>query len=78
MSRRRWSSFGGGSSAAGKVVVVAVKPARDKISTTALLWAFSNVVQPGDSVNLLLILPDLHSLGQSHSIHYLAYLLGFQ
>lgn len=38
------------------VVVVAVKAAKE-ISRTALIWALTNVVQPGDCVRLLVVIP---------------------
>ncbi|XLS51675.1 hypothetical protein HN51_012352, partial [Arachis hypogaea] len=44
----------------GKVVVVAVKASRE-ISRTALVWALTHVVQPGDSIKLLVVIPFLSS-----------------
>lgn len=44
----------------GKVVVVAVKASRD-ISRNALVWALTHVVQPGDCIKLLVIIPPLSS-----------------
>ncbi|KAL1554983.1 inactive protein kinase-like protein [Salvia divinorum] len=38
------------------VMVVVVRAAKD-ISTTALTWALTNVVQPGDCVRLLVVIP---------------------
>ncbi|WRX34823.1 Protein kinase domain - like 10 [Theobroma cacao] len=50
----------GTSDLAGKVVVVAVKAARD-IPRTALVWALTHVVQPGDCIKLLVVIPALSS-----------------
>jgi len=44
----------------GKVVVVAVKASRD-ISRNALVWALTHVVQPGDCIKLLVLIPPLSS-----------------
>ena len=44
----------------GKVVVVAVRASRD-ISSTALVWALTHVVQPGDCIKLLVVIPPLSS-----------------
>jgi len=44
----------GTSETTGKVVVVAVKASRD-ISRTALVWALTHVVQPGDCIKLLVV-----------------------
>ncbi|XP_078428943.1 inactive protein kinase SELMODRAFT_444075-like isoform X2 [Wolffia australiana] len=41
---------------AKKAVVVAVKASKE-ISRTALVWALTNVVQPGDSITLLVVVP---------------------
>lgn len=38
------------------VVVVAVKAAKE-VSRTALTWALTNVVKPGDCVRLLVVIP---------------------
>lgn len=38
------------------VVVVVVRAAK-QISATALTWALTNVVQPGDCVRLLVVIP---------------------
>lgn len=46
----------GSSEVSGKVVVVAVKASRD-ISKTALVWALTHVVQPGDCIKLLVVIP---------------------
>lgn len=40
----------------GSAVIVAVKASRE-ISRCALAWALTNVVQSGDSVRLLVVLP---------------------
>ena len=50
----------GTSESTGKVVVVAVKASRD-ISRTALVWALTHVVQPGDCIKLLVLIPPLSS-----------------
>jgi hypothetical protein len=44
------------SSSSSKVIVVAVKASKD-ISRTALVWALTHVVQPGDCIKLLVIIP---------------------
>ncbi|KAJ0031366.1 hypothetical protein Pint_13365 [Pistacia integerrima] len=44
----------------GKVVVVAVKASKE-IPRTALVWALTHVVQPGDCIKLLVITPALPS-----------------
>lgn len=49
----------GSSDLASKVVVVAVKAARE-IPRTALVWALTRVVQPGDCIKLLVVIP-VHS-----------------
>ncbi|XP_022731200.1 inactive protein kinase SELMODRAFT_444075-like [Durio zibethinus] len=46
----------GTSDLVGKVVVVAVKAARE-IPRTALVWALTHVVQPGDCIKLLVVIP---------------------
>lgn len=57
------SNFNGGSfkevknSEEKKVVVVSVK-AYKEISKNAIVWALSNVVQPGDSIVLLVVIPN--------------------
>ncbi|GAU11785.1 hypothetical protein TSUD_75360 [Trifolium subterraneum] len=48
------------SSSSSKVIVVAVKASKD-ISRTALVWALTHVVQPGDCIKLLVIIPALSS-----------------
>lgn len=40
----------------GKVVVVAVKALKE-IPNTALVWALTHVVQPGDYIKLLAVVP---------------------
>ena len=40
----------------GKVVCVAVKASKE-IPKTALVWALTHVVQPGDCLKLLLVIP---------------------
>ncbi|CAI0543819.1 unnamed protein product [Linum tenue] len=61
----RGSSSGGSPAdfGLGKVVVVAVKAAPKEIPTRALVWALTHVIQPGDCIRLLVILP-LHSPGK--------------
>ncbi|KAK8348458.1 hypothetical protein V6Z11_A06G083200 [Gossypium hirsutum] len=49
----------GSSDLANKVVVVAVKAARE-IPRTALVWALTHVAQPGDCIKLLVVIP-VHS-----------------
>ncbi|TXG61539.1 hypothetical protein EZV62_012902 [Acer yangbiense] len=44
----------------GKVVIVAVKASKE-ISRSALLWALTHVLQPKDSIKLLVVLPPLSS-----------------
>ncbi|KAL5768655.1 hypothetical protein ACOSP7_015202 [Xanthoceras sorbifolium] len=44
----------------GKVVVVAVKASKE-ISRSALVWGLTHVVQPGDCIKLLVVLPALSS-----------------
>ncbi|XP_022960837.1 inactive protein kinase SELMODRAFT_444075-like isoform X2 [Cucurbita moschata] len=46
---------------AGKVVVVAIKATSKDVSKTALLWALTHLVLPGDHVKLLVIIPSHHS-----------------
>lgn len=50
----------GSSDVTGKVVVVAVKASKD-ISRNALVWALTHVVQPGDCIKLLVVIPALSS-----------------
>lgn len=42
--------------AAGKVVVVAVRASKE-ISKAGLVWALTHVVQPGDCIKLLVVIP---------------------
>ncbi|XP_059433461.1 inactive protein kinase SELMODRAFT_444075-like isoform X1 [Corylus avellana] len=46
----------GSSDVGGKLVVVAVKASKE-IPKTALLWALTHIVQPGDSIKLLVVIP---------------------
>ena len=43
--------------AAMEKVVVAVRAATREISTTAIVWALTHVVQPGGSIILLVVIP---------------------
>ena len=43
-----------------KAVVVAVRASRE-ISRTALVWALTHVVQPGDSLTLIVVVPTQNS-----------------
>lgn len=45
-----------GSSDAAEKVVVAVKASKE-IPKTALVWALTHVVQPGDCITLLVVVP---------------------
>ncbi|KAK7358444.1 hypothetical protein VNO77_00372 [Canavalia gladiata] len=56
----RYEEEMGTSEITGRVVVVAVKASRD-ISKTALVWALTHVVQPGDCIKLLVLIPVLSS-----------------
>lgn len=49
----------GGSNVAEKVIV-AVKASKE-ISKTALVWALTHVVQPGDCITLLVVVPSQNS-----------------
>ncbi|KAI4347010.1 hypothetical protein L6164_007862 [Bauhinia variegata] len=60
----------GSSDIAGKVVVVAVKAAKE-ISRNAIVWALTHVAQPGDCIKLLVIIPAI----SSSIFYYLAFLL---
>lgn len=51
------SSSAAAVAAAENVVVVAVR-AEMEMSKTALTWALSHIVRPGDLVTLLAVLPD--------------------
>lgn len=46
-----------GSSDAAEKVVVAVKASKE-IPKTALVWALTHVVQPGDCITLLVVVPE--------------------
>lgn len=46
----------GSSDEGGKMVVVAVKALKE-IPKTALVWALTHVVQPGDCIKLLVVIP---------------------
>lgn len=46
----------GDSDVAGKVVVVAVKASKE-IPKAGLVWALTHVVQPGDCIKLLVVIP---------------------
>lgn len=59
-----------GSDAAEKVVV-AVKASKE-IPKTALVWALTHVVQPGDCITLLVVVPS-----QSSGMQAIIYLLSF-
>lgn len=52
---------------AGKVVVVAIKATSKEVSKAALVWALTHVVQPGDHIKLLVVIPS----HQSSKIHLL-------
>lgn len=49
--------------AAAEKVVVAVRAATREISTTAIVWALTHVVQPGGSIILLVVIP-AHTSGR--------------
>jgi uncharacterized protein YycO len=51
---------------AGKVVVVAVKASKE-IPRSALVWALTHVVQPGDFIKLLVVIP-AHS--ESNALYF--------
>lgn len=46
---------------AKRVVLVCVKASRE-IPRAALAWTLTHVVQPGDCVKLLVVIPDHHSI----------------
>jgi hypothetical protein len=46
----------GSSDVGGKLVLVAVKASKE-IPKTALLWALTHIVQPGDCIKLLVVIP---------------------
>lgn len=54
---------------AGKVVVVAVKALKE-IPNTALVWALTHVVQPGDYIKLLAVIP-LHTSSNHPCLFFL-------
>jgi hypothetical protein len=68
MSReqRRGNQEKGGSDVAVKVVV-AVKASKE-IPKTALVWALTHVVQPGDCITLLVVVPS-----QSPGIFFISF-----
>lgn len=49
-----------GSDAAVEKVIVAVKAAKE-VPKNALVWALTHVVQPGDSITLLVVVPSQSS-----------------
>lgn len=49
-----------GSDVKSSVVIVAIKASKE-ISRSALIWALTNVVQPGDCVRLLVVIPNYSS-----------------
>lgn len=50
----------GVSSLVGKVVIVGVKAAKE-IPRAALVWALTHVVQPGNCIKLLVVVPHVSS-----------------
>ncbi|XP_024017150.1 inactive protein kinase SELMODRAFT_444075 [Morus notabilis] len=56
------NKLGGGFDLDGKVVVVAVRAAKE-ISKAALVWALTHVVHPGDCIKLLVVIPS-HTLSK--------------
>lgn len=56
----------------GKVVVVAVEATKE-VSRSGLMWALTNVVQPGDCIKLLAVIPPFCS-SISLSCHFCYYL----
>jgi hypothetical protein len=56
----------GSSDVGGKLVVVAIKASKE-IPKTALLWALTHIVQPGDSIKLLVVIP-AHPSSNFHSL----------
>ena len=71
----------GTSDLVGKVVVVAVKAARE-IPRTALVWALTHIVQPGDCIKLLVVIPahsssNLLFLRNTFSFTFICFLLTF-
>lgn len=59
----------------GKVVVVAVEATKEQVSRSGLMWALTNVVQPGDSIKLLGVIPVFCSSTSFMSLHYFLLLL---
>lgn len=53
----------------GKVVVVAVEATKE-VSRSGLMWALTNVVQPGDSIKLLGVISPFCSSISFMSLHY--------
>lgn len=64
-----------GSSDVAEKVVVAVKASKE-IPRTALVWALTHVVQPGDCITLLVVVPS-HSSGTYFSCLLIFMLLFF-
>lgn len=63
---------------AKKVAVVAVKASRE-IPRTALVWALTHVVQPGDCITLLVVVPAQSSgipLVDTYSASYILFSIG--
>lgn len=60
------NKLGGGFDLDGKVVVVAVRAAKE-ISKAALVWALTHVVHPGDCIKLLVVIPS-HTLSNPLSL----------
>lgn len=60
------------SSDAAEKVVVAVKSSAKEVPRTALVWALTHVVQPGDCITLLVVVPSQSSgiISIFHSIFY--------
>lgn len=58
---KRGKGHKGGAESSKEKVVVAVKASKE-ISRTALVWALTHVVQPGDCITLLVVVPP-HSSG---------------
>lgn len=56
----------GSSDVGGKLVLVAVKASKE-IPKTALLWALTHIVQPGDCIKLLVVIP-AHPSSNFHSL----------
>jgi len=60
MNKQKGHHYEEETSSSSKVVIVAVKASKD-ISRTALVWALTHVVLPGDCIKLLVIIPQLSS-----------------